>query len=204
MSIKSCKKRVESKAVVAAQSQSRGRLKRRLKRRLKQLGLLASLLLAPLLMVTLSFAQDASVAKGFRDRTTELGLQLANSQACWVDLDRDGWADLCAGGAVWRNDAGRGFSKLAEGLGEVVAADFDNDGLVDLFSWSSLQVFRNQGGKEFTTIPLPTLPKCVSRGACCGDFDCDGFVDLYVGGYEDWDAGITYPNFLLLNEDRAS
>jgi hypothetical protein len=200
MSIKSCKKRVESKAVVAAQSQSQGRLKRRL----KQLGLRPPLLLAPLLMVTLSFAQDASVAKGFRDRTTELGLQLANSQACWVDLDRDGWADLCAGGAVWRNDAGRGFSKLAEGLGEVVAADFDNDGLVDLFSWSSLQVFRNQGGKEFTVIPLPALPKCVSRGACCGDFDGDGFVDLYVGGYEDWDAGITYPNFLLLNEQGKS
>ena len=200
MSIKSCKKRVQSKAVVAAQSQSQGRLKRRL----KQLGLRPPLLLAPLLMVTLSFAQDAPVAKGFRDRTTELGLQLANSQACWVDLDRDGWADLCEGGVVWRNDAGRGFSKLAEGLGEVVAADFDNDGLVDLFSWSSLQVFRNQGGKEFTVIPLPTLPKCVSRGACCGDFDGDGFVDLYVGGYEDWDAGITYPNFLLLNEQGKS
>jgi len=33
-----------------------------------------------------------------------------------------------------------------------------------------------------------------------GDFNGDGFVDLYIGGYEDWDAGITYPNMILMND----
>ena len=141
---------------------------------------------------------------GFRDRTSDLGLQLANSQACWVDVDRDGWVDLLAGGVVWRNHGGRNFVKLAEGLGEVVAADFDNDGFPDLFSWSLLRAFHNKAGTGFEPLEMPSLPKCVSRGACCGDFDGDGFVDLYVGGYEDWDAGITYPQMLLMNEKGKS
>ncbi|MBI3865462.1 MAG: VCBS repeat-containing protein [Planctomycetia bacterium] len=151
-----------------------------------------------------AIAEESPAAQTFRDRTGELGLELANSQACWVDVDNDGWADLCAGGVVWRNNAGKGFVKLAEGLGEVVAADFDNDSFADLFSFSSLRVYRNNSGKAFEPIEMPKLPKCVSVGACWGDFNGDGFVDLYVGGYEDWDAGITYPDLLLVNEKGKS
>ena len=161
------------------------------------------------IMCVLSFglvvrAQDQPPTPGFRDRTTELGLQLANSKACWVDVDNDGWSDLCAGGVVWRNNGGKGFTKLAEGFGEVVAADFDNDGFVDLLSCSPIRAFRNKGGQGFEPIEIPALPKCVSMGGCCGDFNGDGFVDLYVGGYEDWDAGITYPDLLLMNEKGKS
>ncbi|MDA1054747.1 MAG: CRTAC1 family protein [Planctomycetota bacterium] len=151
-----------------------------------------------------AIGQEPQLAPGFVDRTAELGLQLANSQACWVDADNDGWSDLCAGGVVWRNNAGKGFTKLAEGFGEVVAADFDNDGFADLFSWSSVRVYRNKAGEGFEPVEMPTLPKCVSRGACWGDFNGDGFVDVYVGGYEDWDAGITYPDLLLMNEQGKS
>ena len=149
---------------------------------------------------SVALAQQPQPAPGFLDRTAELKLQLAGSQACWVDVDNDGWTDLCAGGVVWRNDAGQEFARLAEGVGEVVAADFDNDGFADLFSWSSMRVYRNNAGQGFEPIEMPELPKCVSRGACWGDFDGDGLVDLYVGGYEDWDAGITYPDLLLIND----
>lgn len=85
-------------------------------------------------------------------------------------------------------------------VGTVVAADFDNDGWVDLFSWSNLKLYRNNAGKGFQEFALPTLPKCVSRGVCWGDFNGDGFVDLCIGGYEDWDAGITYPSLVLMNQ----
>lgn len=136
----------------------------------------------------------------FRDRTAELIPGLANGQACWADLDNDGWTDLCASGVAWRNQAGRGFMKRAEGLGAVVAADYDNDGYVDLFSWGTMQLWHNERGRGFRQAALPSLPPCVSRGACWGDFNNDGYVDIFVGGYEDWDKNITYPNFVLMNE----
>lgn len=139
------------------------------------------------------------IAPLFVDQTAALGLNLGNDQACWVDVDRDGWTDLIAGGVVYRNLQGKRFEKLAEGVGTVVAADFDNDGYPDLFSWSQMRLWRNEGGQKFTPTALPSLPPTVSRGACWGDFDNDGRVDLYVGGYEDWDKNITYPSFILMN-----
>lgn len=144
--------------------------------------------------------RGAQPQAAFTDRTGELGLELANAAACWADLNNDGWVDLCAGGVIWRNNEGANFSRMADGVGAVVAADFDNDGFVDLFSWSSLQAYHNESGQSFTPIEMPKLPKCVSRGACWGDFNGDGFVDLYVGGYEDWNAGITYPDMILMNQ----
>ncbi len=153
--------------------------------------------------LTLALGALASAAQSvvvFKERTAELGLELPNAAACWVDLDNDGWTDLCAGGRVWHNEAGKKFTKLVDGVGAVVAADFDNDGFADLFSWSRLTLYRNNGGRKLVPVNMPQLPPCVSRGACWGDFNGDGFVDLYVGGYEDWNKGITYPDMLLMND----
>jgi hypothetical protein len=60
------------------------------------------------------------------------------------------------------------------------------------------------GGKSFKEFSLPKLPPCVSRGACWGDFNGDGFVDLFIGGYENWGKGITYPFLILINERGKS
>ena len=135
----------------------------------------------------------------FQDRTAELGLKLGTDAACWVDLDGDGWADLCASGVAWINQHGTNFTRLAE-VGLAVAADFDNDGVADLFSYSQMKLLRNEGGKRFKEFRLPELPRTSSAGACWGDFDGDGFVDLYIGGFEDWDRQITYPSMILLNQ----
>lgn len=154
-------------------------------------------------LVALAVAASASAGQppvAFKDRTAELGLSLANAPACWADLNNDGWTDLCAGGVVWLNNGGKKFARLAEGLGPVVAADFDNDGFVDLFSWASKRAYRNESGKGFTPLTMPKLPPSASLAACWGDFNGDAFVDLYVGGYEDWGKGITYPDMVLLND----
>jgi len=146
-----------------------------------------------------ALALGQAVAPAFVDVSAAVGLTLANEHACWVDVDRDGWTDLIAGGVVWRNDRGRRFERVADGVGNVVAADYDNDGFPDLFSWSAQKLFRNEGGKKFTSAALPALPATVSRGASWGNFDADGLVDLFVGGYEDWEKNLTYPNFVLMN-----
>lgn len=139
----------------------------------------------------------------FTDRTAELGLSLGADAACWIDVDNDGWVDLCAGGTLWKNNAGKSFSKLMD-VGDVVAADFDNDGYADLFSWTQLKLYHNEAGKGFKEFKLPDIPVTVSRGACWGDFNGDGYVDLYLGGYEDWDKNITYPSMILMNDAGKS
>ncbi len=140
---------------------------------------------------------QAGSEPSFVDRTQDVGLSISGEGACWVDIDNDGFPDLCAGGAVWKNHAGRRFSKVAD-VGAVVAADFDNDGFADLYSWNQRKLYKNNQGKSFSEVPLPKM-EGVSRGACWGDFDNDGFVDLYVGGFEDWEKQLTYPSYVLKN-----
>lgn len=155
-------------------------------------------MLWPLALVALT-----PTAPIFLDKSAELGLQLGNDAACWVDLNSDGFPELITGGTVWFNKRGTRFEKGPE-VGSVVAGDYDNDGDPDLFSWSSLRLLRNDRENGFTGVSLPALPKTVSRGACWGDWNKDGFLDLYVGGYEDWNAGITYPSAALFNEGGRS
>jgi enediyne biosynthesis protein E4 len=138
----------------------------------------------------------------FLDKTSALGLSIPGDAACWVDIDNDGYTDLIAG-AVWKNNQGKSFTKMQD-VGSVVAADFDNDGFVDLFSWSQVKLYRNNKGKSFEPLDLPTHPDTVSHGACWGDFNKDGLVDLYVGGYEDWGKQITYPTLFFVNNQGKS
>jgi FG-GAP-like repeat len=57
---------------------------------------------------------------------------------------------------------------------------------------------RNIKGKEFKRVDFPPRPMKVSVGACWGDFDSDGFLDLYVGGFEANDA--YQPNAIFRNQ----
>lgn len=136
----------------------------------------------------------------FRDVTDAQIPGLENTNACWADVNGDGWPDLCAN-ELWINHPQVGFRRSEQAFGSVVAADCDNDGDVDLFSMSQQRLWINQGASQFTEATLPALPRSVSRGAAWGDFNHDGFVDLYVGGYEDWDAGLTFPDLILLNRE---
>ncbi|MFV0338652.1 MAG: FG-GAP repeat domain-containing protein, partial [Chthoniobacterales bacterium] len=149
------------------------------------------------IVLLVSVRVDAAV---FEDKSSELGLELKNLAACWVDVDNDGWVDILCGGEYWRNEEGQRFVKLQEGLGAVVAADYDNDGFTDLFSYSTRQLFRNENGKRFVEVDFPEIPEGASRGACWGDFDEDGFVDLYLGGYENWKEQLTFSNVVLMNK----
>ncbi len=138
----------------------------------------------------------------YRDATAKLGLAPANAASAWVDFDADGFVDLYAGGTLWMSQGGDRFTQgPSRGLG--VFADFDNDGYPDLFDFKAQRMYRNQEGQGLVDFLLPELAPIESRAAAWGDFDGNGFVDLYCSGYEVWDTQ-TYPDRLLTNRGGSA
>ncbi len=83
--------------------------------------------------------------------------------------------------------------------GGLAIGDFDNDGLPDLFFCGSThggQLYQNAGGFQFTnqTAILTPAPAAGTwaTGATWADIDNDGWLDLYVCGFDS-------PNRLYLN-----
>ena len=73
----------------------------------------------------------------------------------------------------------------------VAAADYDNDGFVDLFvtGYKSDRLYRNKGDGTFTDVSLrlPYVRPGWSTSAGWFDYDRDGRLDLFVARYMDWD-----------------
>lgn len=151
---------------------------------------------AAVLALIIGFVATAQVhgqaIEPFEDVTEAAGLTgLGGASAAWVDIDNDGYVDLHVGAQLWRNFAGTTFERVkdVQHLGLGTWADFDNDGYIDLFTWQNGgKILRNLQGNGFQDIgdKFPGLPADLtsSRGATWADFDGDGYVDLYVGGYE--------------------
>lgn len=129
--------------------------------------------------------------------------------AVWFDYDRDGDLDLymtdrVGANHLWRNDGGGVFADVAAALGVadashdgagVSAADFDNDGDLDLYlaNGDNDVLFKNQltetGTATFTDATATAFPGITTpqRGtsASWGDYDRDGYLDLYVTNHEE-------------------
>ena len=73
----------------------------------------------------------------------------------------------------------------------VAAADYDNDGHVDLFvsGYKADFLYRNNGDGTFSdvTSKLPNISKGWSTSAGWFDYDRDGRLDLFIARYMDWD-----------------
>lgn len=71
------------------------------------------------------------------------------------------------------------------------AADYDNDGYVDLFvsGYKADRLYRNNGDGTFVdvTSKLPNINKAWSTSAGWLDYDRDGRLDLFVVQYMNWD-----------------
>ena len=126
-------------------------------------------------------------------------------QISWVDFDNDGWTDAVAGG-LWRNNEGalEAFPSSISGVG--TWGDYDNDGFPDFFA-TSRQLWHNDNGVGFTDVSeiLPELPPevDVTLAAAFGDVNDDGFLDLYIGGYESWPTDY-WSDALLINNAGES
>jgi hypothetical protein len=132
-----------------------------------------------------------------------------------IDYDRDGWPDIYftnaptvemalhgqkARSALYHNNhdgtftdvtdnAGVGFPCWANGA---VVGDYNNDGWPDLLvtCYSGVVLYRNNGDGTFADVTKPaglSGDHLYATGAAFGDYDSDGFDDLFIAHYVDVD-----------------
>ena len=139
----------------------------------------------------------------FEDVTIGAGLALTAPAlgAAWGDYDHDGWLDLYVGihdlapNRLYHNNGDGTFTDVAATLGVDAAAkptcqvawvDIDNDGDLDLYLAQDLSrgndLFRNEGNGTFTDVSATSGAgvAVAAMGIAAGDYDGDGFVDLFV------------------------
>ena len=134
------------------------------------------------------------------------------SGGAFLDVDNDGWQDILLVNsmdwpghkrgksfpALYRNNRNGTFTDITRdaglavemyGLG-VAAADFDNDGNVDIYitGLGSNRLFRNKGADRFEDVTgrAGVGGAGFSTSALWFDYDRDGKLDLFVAHYVDW------------------
>ncbi len=139
-------------------------------------------------------------------------LESVGSGCAWIDYDRDGLLDIFlvnawaleenprkigqkGRNALYRNLGNGRFADVTDTSGVagdewgcgVSVADFDNDGLVDLYvtNFGPNRLYRNRGNGTFEDVSEKagvTTPGW-SAGSAFFDADGDGWLDLYVAKY---------------------
>ena len=118
----------------------------------------------------------------------------------WIDYDNDGDLDGFVTnyfGAIpndlYRNDNGQLIKMTTNEVGDIVAhngagltniwEDFDNDGDIDCFvtfDGGLDRFYSNNGDGTFTEFQLAMYVNGPTRGASAGDYDGNGFLDIFV------------------------
>ncbi len=131
-----------------------------------------------------------------------------------IDFNRDGWPDIYftnapsvamslagkpAKGALYRNNHDGTFTDVTDtaGVGTpcwamgAVVGDYNNDGWPDLLvtCFGGVVLYRNNGDGTFTDVTAPaglSADNAWATGATFGDYDADGWPDLFVAHYVDF------------------
>src|SRR6266568_4404912 len=144
--------------------------------------------------------------------------------ACWGDYDNDGNLDLFVAtttrNLLYHNNGNGTFTRVT--IGSVVTdlaysgagawVDYDNDGLLDLFVTNEAGqknfLYHNNGDGTFTRITNGIVVNDITQspnvysgsfGCAWGDYDNDGWLDLYVGNEGNTGIVPTVVNFLYHN-----
>jgi hypothetical protein len=164
----------------------------------------------------------------FKNVTIEVGLTEIISEAfpraqvaAWVDIDGDGWEDLILGPYVFKNVNGERFEnvtprcnlRLPSNTGGIAVADFDGDGLMDVYvfhsgvgkanSWiegkggtgTGNRLWRNKGNWKFEDVTSKSGTSGEERSTFTAlwlDANNDGKPDLYVPN--EFGDGVLYIN----------
>jgi hypothetical protein len=132
-----------------------------------------------------------------------------------LDYDGDGWLDIYftngpsvamalegkkASSALYRNNHDGSFTDVSSKAGVespcwamgAAVGDYNNDGKPDLVvsCFGGVVLYRNNGDGTFTDVTKPSgLDKDTgwATGVTFGDYDGDGYVDLFVPHYVDFD-----------------
>src|SRR5581483_1471212 len=151
--------------------------------------------------------------KGKKDTSTIL--EEAGPGVCVADFDGDGYQDIyfvngrdiyqrgvSVRNALYRNSGNRTFTDVTDkagvpgtlyGLG-CVWGDYDNDGSPDLYvmQYGRNILYHNNGNGTFTDLTEKAgvtggeFGTVFHTGATFFDYDRDGWLDLYVGGYAEF------------------
>jgi hypothetical protein len=141
----------------------------------------------------------------FENVTHSSGIEISTNRGrCgfWVDYDNDGKLDLFVKNfegvnRLYKNNGKGTFTQVADaaGLADAVRgtdegffcsfADYDNDGFMDVAFSGCCTVealYRNQGDGTFVDVTAAAglSPREPCQGIAWGDYDNDGFLDLYV------------------------
>jgi hypothetical protein len=175
----------------------------------------------PLLFVTISsFSQFNAISNS---PVSNDGLE--SKGVSWVDYDNDGdddlfvttsgYNNLSRKNLLYKNNGDGTFSKMTSGdLVNIEAtgrnstwADFNNDGLIDVFVVNQHEnfLYKNFGGGVFTKqLSIPSTSSSFDSdhsGAAWGDYNGDGYVDLFLSSYKLNDNA---RNVLYLNNKDGS
>ncbi len=166
-----------------------------------------------------SFTEDTEAGVDFRHTSgrsaSKFVPEIMGSGVAWLDFDTDGRWDLyfvdggplpgvsplkttaAAAGTnrVFRGNGGRFDAAPAAGLGNrgygmgAAAADFDNDGWIDVYvtNFGADALLRNNGDGTFEDVSALLPTRAVwGASAAWGDLDGDSWLDLYVTNYLDY------------------
>ena len=158
----------------------------------------------------------------FTDVTEKVGLAgRKESRIAWADFNNDGYDDILLSGRVlFLNSKGDSFIDHTVGSGirgngvnGGVCADFNNDGNMDFYATSggkskqADRLWSGNGDGTFEDVTASagsindTFP---TEGAAWGDYDADGYVDLYCANYEVWRKVSGLPDFLYRNNGNGT